>query len=204
MPLKVIGAGFGRTGTLSLKLALERLGFGPCYHMAEVIQIPSAVADWTAVFDGAQPDWERIFKGYNATVDWPSTAVWRELSEAYPEAKVILTVRDPVEWWESTQATIFARMGSPPTNPFEAMLQKMIARHFEPRLTDKAYMVEMFERHTADVRASLPPERLLVYQVKEGWAPLCRFLGVPAPDEPMPRVNDREDFKARFAGGRPH
>ena len=200
MPLKVIGAGFGRTGTMSLKLALEQLGFGPCYHMMEVFK-QDAVADWDRVFSSADPDWEKIFSGYAATVDWPSTAVWRELADAYPEAKVILTVRDPVAWWESTQATIFSRFSETPSNPFEVMGLKMVSRNFEPRVRDRKHMIEVFNRHTETVRASLPPERLLIYDVAEGWAPLCGFLGVAAPEGPMPKVNSRDEFQARLSAG---
>ena len=200
MPLKVIGAGFGRTGTLSLKFALEQLGFGPCYHMMEVFK-QDAVDDWDQLFSGAEPEWEKIFSGYASTVDWPSTAVWRELADAYPDAKVILTVRDPAAWWESTQATIFSRFSETPLNPFEVMGLKMVSRNFEPRVRDRDHMINVFKQHIETVRASLPPERLLIYDVAEGWGPLCRFLGVAIPEGPLPKVNSRDEFQARLAAG---
>ena len=119
--------------------------------------------------------------------------------DAYPDAKVILTVRDPDAWWESTQATIFARFSETPTNPFKTMGLKMISRHFEPKVRDRDHMIAAYHRHVELVRGSLPPERLLVYDVAEGWAPLCRFLEVPTPTRPMPKANSREEFQKRLA-----
>src|SRR6516165_3260381 len=126
MPLDVIGAGFGRTGTLSLKLALEQLGFGPCYHMLEVLQNPSAAGQWEAAADRKAVDWEEVFKGYRATVDWPAATFWRQLADAYPAAKVILSLRDPAAWFASTQATIFKANYDDPKDPFERMISKVI------------------------------------------------------------------------------
>jgi hypothetical protein len=197
MPLSVIGAGFGRTGTLSLKLALEQLGFGPCYHMVEVLKNPPVAAAWAAAADG-EVDWDELLAGYRATVDWPGATFWKELSEAYPQAKVILTVRDPESWFRSTQETILSpriQGGGPPIPGFGEMVSKVVHRLFDGRIHDHDTLVRVFDAHTAKVRATIPPERLLVYEVAQGWEPLCDFLGVPAPDAPMPRANTTEDFK---------
>jgi hypothetical protein len=193
MGLKVIGAGFGRTGTLSLKLALEQLGLGPCYHMVEVLKNPAAPAWWEAAADGGPVDWDRVFEGYRATVDWPSVTFYRELADAYPEAKVILTERDPEAWFASTQATIF-RMPFDGDDPFARMARKVIGDLFPKGLHDKDTVIEVYKRHNATVRETIAPERLLAYDVAQGWAPLCAFLGAEPPSGPMPKVNSTEDF----------
>lgn len=195
MTLQVIGAGLGRTGTLSLKLALEQLGFGPCYHMVEVFKDPAAPDRWSDAADGA-PDWAAIFEGYGATVDWPSASFYGELADAFPDAKVILTERDAEAWYRSTQATIFAHT-PPPGEPFGRMFQKVIGRMFEGGINDHDSVVAAYRRHNAEVRARIPAERLLVYEVAQGWDPLCAFLGVPVPDAPMPKVNSTEEFVGR-------
>ncbi len=200
MSLSIIGAGLGRTGTMSLKLALEQLGRGPCYHTFEVFQNPAAPAWWEAVADGHGAPWETLFAGYRATVDWPSATYYKELAHAYPDAKVILTTRDSDAWFASTQATIFARdYWANPTTPFEAMVAKLVGDMFDRRMYDRDHVIEVYERHNAQVRATIAPERLLDYQVKSGWEPLCDFLGVPAPAGPMPKVNTTDDFQARIA-----
>jgi hypothetical protein len=200
MALSVIGAGFGRTGTMSLKLALEQLGLGPCYHMVEVFKNPKAPGYWEAAADGGAVDWEEVFAGYGATVDWPNATFYRELAEAYPQAKVVLTLRDPQAWFTSTQATIFRRDFSAGTTDFDRMASKVIGRLFDQRLQDEAHCIEVFKRHNETVEQVIPPERLLVYDVAEGWAPLCAFLGVPVPDTPMPKANSTEEFQREMAG----
>jgi hypothetical protein len=206
MPLSVVGAGFGRTGTLSLKLALEQLGLGPCYHMEEVFKNPKAPGYWEAAADGKTVDWEEVFAGYRSTVDWPSATFWRELAEAYPQAKVILTVRNAESWFASTQATIFraipdvAADAPLPDDPWVRMVVKVVCDLFDRRMHDKQKVIEVYNRHNETVRRTIPAERLLVYDLASGWAPLCAFLGVPVPDAPMPRVNTTEDFQQRFAG----
>jgi hypothetical protein len=202
MELRVIGAGLGRTGTMSMKLALEQLGVGRCYHMAELIADFSRLPLWLRAADGA-PDWEAVFAGFTATVDYPGCTYWRELAAFYPDAKVLLTVRDPDDWFDSTQATIF----SPPmrariaASPMEGFFQKAVLRDFGNRIDDRAFMTEAFERHNAAVRSAVPPERLLVYEVGEGWQRLCQFLGVPVPTAPFPRVNSREEMQRMLTGG---
>ncbi len=198
MPLSVIGAGMGRTGTMSLKLALDQLGFGPCYHMVEVFKNAAAPTYWSAAADGAPMDWEQVFSGYNSTVDHPSTTFWRELADAYPEAKVILTVRDPDAWYRSTQETIFAHdIPDPPTSPWEAMIGKIMQRDLDGDIHTRDHLIARYHAHNARVQASLPPERLLVYEVRQGWEPLCDFLGVAVPDGPMPHANSSDEFRER-------
>jgi hypothetical protein len=207
MGLDVIGVGWGRTGTLSTKLALERLGLGPCHHMLEVFgSDPGHVRAWRAVARGEQVEFDRLYAGYRAAVDWPTVAFWRQLIDAYPEAKVLLTRRDPDDWYESFEATI--RHGIPPEHPGEdddtaAMLHEVLVRHsFGGELGGREQLIRRYEEHVAEVIATVPDDRLLVWSVTEGWPRLCRFLGVDVPDEPFPRTNDREEFGEIFAGDR--
>ncbi len=204
MPLKVIGAGFGRTGTLSLKIALERIGFGPCYHMMEVFPRPEHVAMWHRLAFEQSMDWDEIFRGFHATVDWPAARWWREIAAHFPNAKVLLSVRDPEAWYKSVTDTIYQPMKSPAPDgaPELVRLQTEMARKailsetFDNRFEDKAHAIEVFKRHTQEVRDAIDPARLLVFDVREGWEPLCRFLEVPVPDEPFPRLNDTATFQA--------
>lgn len=202
MALEIIGPGFGRTGTHSLKLALERLGFGPAHHMFEVRDHPEQLPAWEAVARGASVDWDEVFRGYRSQTDWPGARVWRELARHWPEARVILTVRDPDEWFDSVQATIvgfLAARGQLPdahANAIAMMGQKLVAEQvFDDRLTERAHATRVFRDHTAAVRAEIAPERLLVFDVRDGWVPLCAFLGVPVPDTPYPRTNSSKAFK---------
>ncbi|MEZ5894483.1 MAG: sulfotransferase [Parvularculaceae bacterium] len=196
MELKVIGAGFGRTGTSSLKLALERLGFGPCYHMSEVLLYPGRVGLWSKAADGAA-DWGAIFDGYQATVDWPAATYWRELAAHYPAAKVILSTRDPEKWFESTQETILSPQmwGMMKGTAFGDMGAKVINALFDHMIHDRDTLIRVFKKHEAEVKASIAKDRLLVFEAQDGWAPLCAFLGVPVPDEPYPRVNSKEEMQ---------
>lgn len=202
--LEVIGAGFGRTGTLSLKLALERLGFGPCHHMLEVLDDPEQIELWTRVARGGAPDWDRIYQGYRATADWPGVRYWRELAGHFPWAKVILTVRDPRRWYESAAETIHRGATVPESaDPVLAGLRQVVRQvvwdgQFGGRFGDPEYAIEVFERHNEAVRREIPADRLLVMEIGQGWEPLCGFLGVPVPDEPFPRTNDRREFADRF------
>jgi hypothetical protein len=194
MALKLIGAGLGRTGTLSLKLALEQLGIGPCYHMAEVLMDPSRGAAWVHAADG-NPDWNSIFEGFAATVDYPGCAYWRDLLQFYPSAKVLLSVRNPQDWFESTQQTIFSEEHSKPLvqSSLKQFFDKTVFKIYGDRIHDRDFMIDAFRRHNEEVQSLVPRDRLLVYEVAQGWPPLCKFLGVPAPDSPFPRVNSREE-----------
>ncbi len=204
MALKVVGAGFGRTGTLSLKDALEKLGFGPCYHMMEVFPRPDHVAMWHRLAFGHSMDWDLIFRDFRATVDWPAARWWREIAAHYPDAKVLLSVRDPEGWYKSMIDTIYQGMKSPVRDGVpeglrlqsEMVRKAILAETFDNRFEDKAHAIEVFERHNQEVRDAIDPARLLVFDVREGWAPLCRFLEVPIPGEPFPRLNDTASTQA--------
>ena len=165
--LQVIGAGFGRTGTFTLKNALEMLGLSPCYHMVEVFGQPSHDGLWTQAADGRLDDWEQIFAGYRATVDWPACAFYASLAERYPEARVILTVRDPESWYRSAAATILRSADQ--DSPGGRMRRRIIwDGAFSGRFADKEHAIAVFERHNAEVRMRVPGDRLLVYDVREG------------------------------------
>jgi len=200
--LKVIGAGFGRTGTLSLKSALETVHLGPCYHMVEVFARPDAAEQWLRAASRGSIDWEEIYGDYQATVDWPGCAFWRELIAAYPAAKVVLSVRDPEKWWESASETILRQAALPPSeDPGLRRIQRVSLevvhdRSFGGRFPEKESFIAAFEEHNAAVIREVPADRLLVYEVTDGWGPLCEFLGVEAPDAQFPNVNDREFFRA--------
>lgn len=204
MALKVVGAGFGRTGTLSLKNALEKLGFGPCYHMSEVFPRPDHVAMWHRLAFEHSMDWDLIFRDFRATVDWPAARWWREIAAHYPDAKVLLSIRDPEAWYKSMTDTIYQPMkwSVPDGVPEVVRLQNemgrkaILAETFDNRFEDKAHTIEVFKRHNQEVRDAIDPARLLVFDVREGWAPLCRFLEVPIPDEPFPRLNDTASTQA--------
>jgi hypothetical protein len=200
MALKIIGAGYPRTGTSSLKLALEQLGFGRCHHMREVLMNPSSVPLWVQAANG-HPDWEAIFDGYGACTDAPACTFWRELIDYYPSAKVILSVRDPEAWFESTQATVFSErmLGMQRGGPMEPFFDKVVNTEFGDRIHDREFMLAQFERHRQAVVATVPKDRLLVYDVSEGWAPLCAFLGVPVPETPFPHSNSRQEMAAIMA-----
>ena len=204
MTLSVIGAGFGRTGTMSLKVALEQLGFGPCYHMREVLAHPEHDAVWHAATRRQAVDWDALFTGYGSAVDWPVAAFWRELAHHYPRARFILSVRDPQAWHASVLETIFAALSSTPDpdDPqacaHRAMTRELILeRTFDGRMGDPAHAMAIYERHNQSVRNTLPADRLLVYETGSGWEPLCAFLDCPVPDEPYPHSNSRDEFRQR-------
>jgi hypothetical protein len=205
MALKVIGAGVGRTATFSVKFALEHLGLGPCYHMTEVFATARRnIPLWLDVVNG-KPDWDTIFDGYQSTTDYPACSYWRELADYYPDAKVVLSVRDADRWFDSVSETIFSDQvqGSLAGSPAETMMQGVIFDAFGDRTKDRAFMTDWFKRRNQKVIDALPRERLLVYSPKEGWEPLCSFLGVSLPDEPFPRINQRDEFSAQLQGGIP-
>jgi Sulfotransferase domain len=209
MAIEVIGAGFGRTGTLSLKVALEELGFSPCYHMIELFGHPEHVELWEATSQGKPVGWQEIFGGYRATTDWPACSFYEELMERCRDAKVILTVRDPERWYESTYNTIYGMrnvISSPIFRlaaPFRPGLSRAVRMNdrliweetFGGGLEDREHAIGVFERHNEEGRERVPAEKLLVYDVKEGWGPLCEFLGVEAPDQPFPHLNDPDTFR---------
>jgi hypothetical protein len=200
MALQVVGAGLGRTGTMTLKTALEMLGFAPCHHMVEVFAHMHQQAPlWLRAAKGEAVDWEEVFATYNASVDWPSAHFYAELAERYPQARVILTKRDPQRWYESMSETILKAMAAsgsgpaPDDHPMKfadiIIAEKTFGRDFSA-----ANVIAAFERHNAAVQQTIPADRLLVFEAVQGWAPLCDFLGVPVPDAPFPRTNSREEF----------
>jgi hypothetical protein len=196
MGLAIIGAGMGRTGTYSLKLALEQIGFGPCHHMTDVNASPEQKALWRAAGEGRAPNWDRAYAGYRSAVDWPTAHFWQELSDHYPDAKVILTVRDAGVWYDSMAQTI--ELATDPTNDPDSFGVAVIRnRVFGGRLNDRGHAIAIYEAHNAAVKTALPPGRLLTYQVSDGWRPLCDFLGVPAPLSTFPRTNSTAEFRAR-------
>ena len=213
MTLKVIGAGFDRTGTMSLYTALNQIGM-PCYHMLEVIKNPKNKAHldfWRKVAHGEpgqQFDWQQVFERYTATVDNPACCVWRELVEAYPDAKVILTLhpRGAGTWYESTIDTIYfteimwqfkvLELLTPFGRKFGDMSRRLIwQRSHKGTMNDRDKAIARYEEHIAEVKAAVPPERLLVFSVDQGWGPLCAFLGIEEPKTPFPNVNDRAEIK---------
>lgn len=203
MALQVIGAGLGRTGTLSLKLALEHLGFGPCYHMTEVMAGARRNTPlWVAAAEG-RPDWDAIFAGYGSTTDYPGCTYWRELADHYPQAKVVLSTRDAGKWFDSVSQTIFSPQmrTTVDATPLAPMFDRAVHGVFGDRIADRAYMTEWFERRNEEVAQALPPERLLVHSAADGWEPLCAFLGVPVPAEPYPRINSRDEFGSGVSEG---
>jgi hypothetical protein len=214
MPLKVIGAGLPRTGTLSLKFALQELGFGPCHHMSEIFMRPGQVTLWTRKLSGEPVGWDEVLEGYSSTTDAPSCFVYRELMAHYPEAKVILSVRSAESWWSSAQATVMSPQ-SPANRPEILPNSEDFARMFQTMRTatgydvtfdtsDSAGSIASFERHNEEVKRVVPKERLLVFEAKQGWEPLCSFLGVPLPNTPYPHLNSTGEFQqnlARIAGG---
>lgn len=208
MTMRLIGAGFGRTGTLSLKQALDALGC-QCYHMTEVARQPAHVQLWRDAWRGAEP-WPTLFDGYAAAVDWPVAAFWPRLMRFYPQAKVILTLRDAESWYQSASDTIFRSMreGLRSSNP--AWRERVQMAHeiivegtFGGALEDEARAMAIYEANVARVRAEVPPERLIVFDSRDGWQPLCEALAVPVPDEPYPRVNTTAEFHQRWRGGDP-
>ena len=205
MSLKVIGAGFGRTGTLSLKTALEQLGFSKCHHMQEVFRSRRQVDLWNKASLGENVDWDDVFEGYAASCDWPSAAYWEQLYACYPDCKVILTLRDESRWYRSTAETIHPFSMSIPTwltwvVPRARVTRNMVVNTvwngvFHGRFEDEAYATRVFRENSERVQRVVAPDRLLIFEAKDGWEPLCAFLGVPVPETPYPHVNEAATIK---------
>ncbi len=192
--LKVIGAGFGRTGTDSMREALDILGVGPCHHMYEVNAQEQQKLMWRALVQGAIPDWNRLFAGYGSCVDWPSAYYWRELAEFYPQAKVVLTCRTAETWWQSFEKTILGgiQMSSDPESLGLALVRDKV---FGGRPDDRAHAIATYEENIKAVKATIASERLLVHNLGDGWEPLCAFLRLPVPEQPYPNRNNTQDFQ---------
>ena len=216
--MKIIGAGFGRTGTTSLKAALEELGFDPSYSLTEVFAHPEHVEFWEAARRGDRVDWDRFLADYEVAVDWPACSFYEELMEAFRGASVVLTIRDPEPWYESMRATIhqlrkltngplprwaftLAEIFVPgPTGVARLADQLVWEDVFDGHFENRAYATEVYETSNEEVRRRVPPERLLVFDVREGWKPLCEFLDVGVPDKPFPHLNETKEMRRRLLG----
>jgi Sulfotransferase domain len=209
--MKLIGAGFGRTGTMSMKAALEEIGYGPSFHMIDLIRDPSPLPYWAAAAVGEKVDWTEGLAGWESSVDWPGCTFWEEMAETWPDVPILLNVRDPESWYRSCvnsihEAKEMAMRGelegaseSPPPPEVMEMINNLIWNGtFHGRFMEKEYALDVFRRHNEDVKAKVPADRLLVYEVGEGWEPLCEFLGVEVPDTPFPHLNDTASFRQMF------
>ena len=205
MTIQVIGAGTGRTGTYSLKLAINQLGLGPCHHMEAVLHnMPEQVPLWSAALRG-RPDWQAIYSGFESAVDWPTAGFFRELLAVYPKARFVLTERDPENWADSFAATIYKLLagrneGPPEMKAWLDMANDVIAKTGFPAGLDRDGLMDAFIAHNEAVKATIPADQLLVYEVKQGWEPLCKFLNAPVPTDDFPRTNHRAEFWDRVTG----
>jgi hypothetical protein len=198
--IRVVGAGLGRTGTASLRLALAQLLGGPCYHMFEVRQRPLDADVWTAAFNGNPPDWREFLADWSGVVDWPAAAFWEEISQAFPDAPILLSTRDADSWWRSASNTIFLvvqpAFGSDvPSDPWYRMIRAMMAS-FTVDWQDEAKAKAAYLAHNDHVRATAPADRLVEWHPGDGWGPICAAVGLPEPAEPFPHVNTTEEFRA--------
>jgi hypothetical protein len=198
MTLKVVGAGVGRTGTHSLKLALEQLLSGPCHHMLEILGDPGQAPGWIDAIEGRPVDWSTMPAGYVSLVDWPGCSFWPELSAANPDALVLLSVRDPDTWYLSASNTIFQSFDRvpPELQPWMESVRRLLRDRFSDRFDDPAAMMDAYERHNSAVRKAIPPARLLEWEPRDGWDPICDRLGLAVPDEPFPVTNTTDEFRA--------
>lgn len=197
MEIAVVGAGVGRTGTHSLKLALEQLLGAPCHHMLEILGDPAQVPAWTGAIEGGPIDWETMLARYRAIVDWPGCSFWPELSQAYPDALVLLSVRDPEAWYRSASNTIFLSFDLVPPElaPWMEAVRRLLRDRFSDHVDDPTAMMDAYQRHNDAVRAAIPSARLLEWNLGDGWEPICERLGVAVPTEPFPVTNSTEEFR---------
>jgi len=202
MTLRVIGAGVGRTGTHSLKIALEQLLGGPCHHVVEVFADPSQIPTWIDAIEGRPVDWSVILDSYQALVDWPGASFWPELLAANPHAKVLLSVRDADSWYRSASNTIFIALTQAPPEgqAWMAAMRKLLHDRFSDQLDDRAAMIDAYGRHNADVRARVPADQLIEWTPSEGWDPICEGLGLAVPEEPFPLTNTTDEFRSNMLG----
>ena len=197
MELRVVGAGVGRTGTHSLKLALEQLLDAPCHHMIEILGDPDQIPAWIDAVNGREVDWSRMLARYGAIVDWPGASFWRELSRAYPDALVLLSVRDPEDWYRSASNTIFLTFDNMPPEvaPWMDAVRQLLRERFCDRFDDPEAMMDAYVRHNDDVRSEVPASRLLEWDLGDGWGPICERLGLPVPGETFPVTNSTDEFR---------
>lgn len=214
MPIKVIGLGMGRTGTSSLKLALEQLGYGPCYHMEELIKNPADVRFWHELDKHGDTDWASLFSNYQSAVDFPAIGYYKDILRVYPDAKIILTMRDEQSWYNSAIKTILNaepgfldKLKMSIKLPFSPHMRNLIQvfklskkfwlKNVGTQYKDEAVAIDFYRQWNEKIRQEFPAANLLVYNVKEGWPPLCQYLEVPVPDTPFPKTNSRQDFEAK-------
>jgi hypothetical protein len=200
MSLRVVGSGLGRTGTKSLKEALEVLLGGPCYHMMEVFGHPDHPRQWHAAMQGAAVDWDALLEGYRAAVDWPAAACWKELAAANPDAIILHSERPAEDWFRSATSTIFVGLGGDERRDdfpedWLDMAEAMMTERFTPDFRDRDAAVAAYEAWNADVRATADPDRLVIWRTGDGWAPICEALGLPVPDQPFPHTNTTAEFR---------
>ncbi|MEZ5498632.1 MAG: sulfotransferase [Steroidobacteraceae bacterium] len=198
MPIQLIGAGVGRTGTTSLHLALQELLGGKCYHMLELRDRAEHIAIWARAARGDAVDWQSLLEGYQACVDWPAAAFWREISDAFPDAPVLLSHRPATEWYRSASATIFPTVLRK-SGRWREMIDSLFEHRFTSALTDEAACITAYQRHNAQVRAVVPTHRLVEWQPGDGWAPICGALGLPVPAKPFPHENTTAHFRSRLS-----
>ncbi|SDB51528.1 hypothetical protein SAMN03097699_1845 [Flavobacteriaceae bacterium MAR_2010_188] len=199
MAINIIGAGVGRTGTYTLRLALNQLGHGPCHHMEEVVKnMDVQVSLWSETLKG-NTNWSAIYHGYNSAVDWPTAGFYRELIKEYPMAKFILTERSPESWADSFGSTIYKLVEGRDEAPDKMhnwlnMVNQVLTKTGFPDGLGRDELIKGFIAHNKAVRETIPEAQLLIFQVKDGWEPLCKFLDLPVPNQPFPRTNNREEF----------
>lgn len=205
MVLEIVGAGFGRTGTKSLKYALETLGFGHCHHMDEIGANPKLLPDWISAASGSVMNWEKVFTGYRSTVDWPGARYWNTIANYFPNSKVILTTRNPILWHASILETIAASFRNRDTIKNQtrkaviAMAYETVGQQiFDGKIDNPKFAIDIFNNHIRKVRSTIPADRLLVFDVIDGWEPLCSFLNVPKPEILFPHKNISADFAQRL------
>ena len=207
--MKVLGAGFGRTGTMSLKIALEKLGIGPCYHMREVVLHPSHIKIWYDISRGEHPNWDRLFSGFNSAVDFPVCLFYEELVNKFPDAKFILTLRDFDTWYKSTANTIYKVPTMLPgwfewvVYPIRMFIEMQViliwVGLFKNNFSDRESTELVYNEHIESIKKTIPADKLLIYRINEGWGPLCEFLNVEKPETPFPKVNDTAEMLRNFA-----
>ena len=195
MTVRVVGAGLGRTGTASLRKALEVLLEGPCYHMFEVRDDPVRIETWRRAATGEPTDWNAVFDGYVAVVDWPAAAFWREIADAFPDAVILHSTRADTETWQQSAANTIFQSPYHRNSAFEEMWLAVAARTFDGSYLEPEVTMSGYERHNADVLATAPPGRLVRYQPGDGWTPLCAALGLAVPDVPFPHSNTTRNFR---------
>jgi hypothetical protein len=197
MELQVVGAGVGRTGTHSLKLALEQLQGAPCHHMLEILGDPGQAPAWIDAVEGRPVDWSAMLAPYRAIVDWPGASFWPELSQENPDALVLLSVRDPEDWYRSASNTIFLAFDRvpPELGPWMLAVRQLLRDRFSDRFDDPTAMMDAYARHNDAVRAGVPASRLLEWNLGDGWGPICERLGLPVPVGPFPVTNSTDEFR---------